>query len=425
MKYNQRLVNRIIRIFKNQARSLLDMLNFGKFKFPGHISNTLESDDMDLVRKMLKEEYPDTDQGKIRKDYESQFASWNGSKFAFAFMGGREALSAAVKSLDLKQGDEVLVPAYTCIVVPNAFKYEGITVKYVDIELETFGADIRSVKESTTDQTKAVVIQHTYGLVSRDFEKIIEWAKSNELKIIEDCAHAMGAIFKEIKVGNFGDVAFYSTEHSKIMTTFQGGMVVTNDSEIAGKLNSVYKNTPELEPEATQKILYNLILDYKYFKSRQNWIKGDWYYLLHGDKQIISTTEEERGGTKPARYGRLMPDKLALIGLNQLQKVDHFNNLRQKGAAIWDKWCQKNGIPKPTVINYSKPTWLRYPILVDEKHKQNRNWGKKDLGVQLGDWFVSHTHPVDKEIGHFPSAAIAVKSCVNLPTLLPESFNLN
>ncbi len=202
-----------------------------RVKGPPLGSMTLDKDDMALAKRLLRNKDQWENQG-IVSAYEDEFAKWNGSSYAFAYMSGREALSACIKALDLMPGDEVIMPAYTCVVVPNAFKYDGIKVVYCDIELESYGLDVAQVEAKISSKTKAILIQHLYGLVCRDYEALLELAQRHGLRVIEDCAHATGAVYKGTKVGNYGDVAFYSSEKSKIFNPIQGGMIVTNDNMI-------------------------------------------------------------------------------------------------------------------------------------------------------------------------------------------------
>jgi dTDP-4-amino-4,6-dideoxygalactose transaminase len=113
-----------------------------------------------------------------------------------------------------------------------------------------------------------------------------------------------------------------------------------------------------------------------------------------------------------------MPAPLAALGMNQLRKVDSYNQRRIKAAAEWNAWCDENHYWPPLVVTGSIPVYLRYPVLVDPQKKQDGRWANRTLGVELGKWFVSQTHPVNAQIAGCPNAERAVRECVNLPTLL-------
>lgn len=384
---------------------------------PPLVGATLDIDDVNLANSLLRND-KDWFKADIVKEYEAAFIKWNGSKYAFAFMGGRVALSACIYALGLNPGDEVILPGYTCVVVPNAFHFAGINTIYSDIELDTYGLDVSLVEGKITPKTKAVFIQHLYGLVCRDYEKIVALAKKYGLFVIEDCAQSAGAIFKDYKIGNLGDVAIYSTEHSKVITTVQGGFAVTNKEEFALRLKEHYDYAAYPDKRIVYNLLYNVIVDYLVQKDPLRWLKAEMFLFLNRDKIFDPITKEESCGVKPAHYGCKMPACIASIGLNQLKKIDYYNERRRCTAKMWDKWCDDNMYKKPLVLADSVPIFLRYPVLVEPEKKQNTSWAIKELGVKLGSWFISNIHPVNWKVAGCPNADKAVKQCVNFPCLM-------
>lgn len=252
----------------------------------------------------------------------------------------------------------------------------------------------------------------------RDYEAILKLAKKHNIKVIEDCAQSTGAEFRGKKIGNYGDVGFYSSEQSKIMNTIQGGLVVTNDDEVAKKIEEYYEKSQYPDTTWIERQLYNVILNYYRFKNPHRWWKGDLANILYGGKRLIPMTIEEEHGIQPIEYQRKMPSPIAAIGLNQLKKIDKYNELRRKNSKKWDKWCELNGYKKPSIINESVPVFLRYPVLVEPEKKENLNWLKDELGLEIGVWFVSNTHPMKQIIEGCPNADTAVRRCVNFPTIL-------
>ncbi|MEW6380565.1 MAG: aminotransferase class I/II-fold pyridoxal phosphate-dependent enzyme [bacterium] len=380
-------------------------------------SMTLDQDDVDLARNWLQNRSQWMDPGLVTQ-YETRFAHWNGSKHAFAFMGGRVALSACIHALGLQPGDEVILPGYTCVVVPNAFHYAGIKVVYCDIELDTYGLDVAQIKSKITAKTRAILLHHLYGLVCRDYEAIIELAKHHGLRVIEDCAHSTGAEYRGRKVGNWGDAAFYSSEQSKVFTTIQGGIAVTNDEKIAEGLREYYDQAPLPDEDWLDKQLHNVILNYYRFKHPHRWWRGDLINIRYGDKSLVSTTCEEEQGICPGHYGRKMIAPIAAIGINQLKKIDHYNERRRQTAKRWDQWCMARGYKQPVVIDGSVPVYLRYPVLVEPEKKQDPLWAVKELGVNIGVWFVTNIHPAQRVVEGCPNANLAVKQCINFPCLI-------
>jgi dTDP-4-amino-4,6-dideoxygalactose transaminase len=384
--------------------------------FPSLGSMTLDRDDVSIARKWLNDRSCWYDQDLVSQ-FESEFAGWNGSDYSFAFMGARVALSAAIDALGLQPGDEVILPGYTCVVVPNAFHYAGIKTVYSDIELETYGLDASQIPSKINHNTKAILLHHIYGLVCRDYEKIIDIARKRNVFVIEDCAQSTGAEFRQRKVGNWGDVAVYSSEQSKVFTTLQGGIAVTNDASLANRIRHFKERSADPVESQLETQLVNLIAKYYQTKHPQRrWI-GDLYTIFLGDRKIITTTTEEEQGIRPLNYGERMPAPIAALGLNQLQKIDYYNERRRQNSEYWSIWCDQNGFDRPVIVPGSVPVFLRYPVLVNPEKKRDTSWSLKELGVEVGKWFVSNLHPSPRKISGCPEADKAVMQCVNFPTI--------
>lgn len=388
----------------------------GSLTYPEFGSQTVDMDDISLAQSLINKPETWLDEGPIRK-YEKRFSEWNGSLGACAFMGGRIALSALISAFQLKPGDEVVIPGYTCVVVANAFLYAGIKINYCDIELDSFGPDVNSVERAISSSTKVILIQHLYGLVARDLEKILSLARSKNIHVIEDCAHSAGASLNGRKVGNFGDAAFYSTEQSKIFSTFNGGIAVTNNPDILARIENYRAQAKFPSETQTKKLLLNFILSYQIYSDSWRWLTSA--YLRYRYRNIIlqSTTPEEIAGVKPDDYGQKMPAPLAELALSQLEKIDFNNQMRRENANYWEKVCKKKGFKTPLVIKGSVPVYLRFPVIVSANHKCDIRWGMQEFGVRQGVWFKGELHPTASLMENCPNARLAVEQCINLPTL--------
>lgn len=398
------------------ARALAGVLSGSALRQPELGSQTVDREDVALARSLIDRPERWGEQDRIH-EFETSFANWNASLGARSFMGGRVALSAAIAALGLRSGDEVVVPAYTCVVVPNAFSFAGVTVRYCDIELDTFGPDIDAVRGALSSATRAILVQHLYGLVARDFDKILELARGRRIRVIEDCAHAMGAVFRGRKVGNFGDIGFYSTEQSKVISTFNGGVAVTNNPELLQRLHEFQAACPMPAHGRIRKLLTNFVLEYELQKSPWRWLTSGYYRYRHRAEVLLSTTDEELSGVKPAHYGQRMPAPLAELALAQLKKVDAYNGLRRTAAAYWTSVCEKRGYKAPAVVEGSVPVFLRYPVMVPTGRKQDTRWCMAEFGTRPGVWFTGELHPVARPMPGCPNARHAVEHCINLPTL--------
>ncbi|CDN14279.1 MAG: aminotransferase class I/II-fold pyridoxal phosphate-dependent enzyme [Richelia sp.] len=409
--------NLLQHIGKRQTRNLVNLTLGRPLRMSNFKSMTLDWDDVKIANEWLSNRSSWKDETVV-SHYEAEFSQWNGSKYAFAFMAARVALSACIYALDLQPEDEVILPGYTCVVVPNAFKWAGVKTVYCDIELDTYGLDINQIESKITSKTRAILLHHLYGIVCRDYEAILDLAKRYKLKVIEDCAHTTGAEYRGRKVGNFGDVAIYSSERSKVFNTIQGGVAVTNDNVLGKRLKEYYEQAPYPDELFIDNQLSNILLEFYQFKHPQSWCIGDIYYCFNSHKKLFSTTEQEEKGIRPAYYGQKMPAPIAALGLNQLKKIDYYSKCRRNNSQTWEKWCQENGYKKPLVIDASVPVYLFYPVIVEsEIKKEVKWWGFKNFNVSVGDWFNTHIYPVPGRIPGCKNADIAVEQCINFPTL--------
>src|SRR5215471_1911362 len=185
--------------------------------------------------------------------YENHFARMFGRDYyAFGFWKARVALYAILKSLALKQGDEVILPGYTCVVVPNSIRYAGATPIYADIAPGNYNIDPLSVEKKITHRTRIVLAQHTYGIPA-DVESLRALTEQRGLTLIEDCAHVLlGSTCHSKPMGSSSRAAFFSSQWSKPYTTGLGGMAVTRDPELAQRLKEIQT---EMQPPPTSKVL--------------------------------------------------------------------------------------------------------------------------------------------------------------------------
>lgn len=167
-------------------------------------------------------------------EFEEKFAEWNGNKRAVTTGSGTTALHLALAALGVGEGDEVIMPSFTMIASANACRYLGAKPVFVDIDPDTWCMSVDSLKEKLNPQTVAVMPVHVYGHMC-DMGAIMDIAFDEDLLVIEDCAEAHGATWKQKKSGTFGDVGCYSFYANKIITTGEGGMIVTDDKDVADR----------------------------------------------------------------------------------------------------------------------------------------------------------------------------------------------
>jgi len=198
----------------------------------------IEEDDIQAVTNVMRT--PTLSIGPKVQEFEQKVAQFAGTKYAVALNSGTSALHLAVKALNLKPGDEVITTPFTFVATANAILFEGATPVFADIDEHTYCIDPKEVEKKITPKTKAIIDVDVFGYPSSKTE-LETIAKKHNLRIIEDSAEAIGATYKNKKVGSFFDAGIFAFYPNKQMTTGEGGILVTNNEEIA-KLARSYRN---------------------------------------------------------------------------------------------------------------------------------------------------------------------------------------
>lgn len=173
--------------------------------------------------------------GKYIGRFEAAFAALCQVDHALACNNGTAALHLALRGLDVGPGDEVIVPTLTYIATANAVTYCGARPVFVDSEASTWNIDPDLIEEKITPQTRGIIVVHLYGLPA-DMDPIMKLARKHGLFVIEDAAQAHGAEYRGQRIGSIGDIATFSFYGNKVITTGEGGMVVTDDDELAARV---------------------------------------------------------------------------------------------------------------------------------------------------------------------------------------------
>jgi 3-amino-5-hydroxybenzoate synthase len=172
-------------------------------------------------------------------DFEEKFARYHDVKYCLGVTNGTHAIELALAALGIGKDDEVLVPAFTFVSTGTAVLYNNATPVFVDCDPNTFCMDVHAIESLITERTKAIIPVHMAGHVC-DMDRIGAIARKHGLKVIEDAAHAHGAEWKNKKVGAFGDFAIFSFQNGKIMTSGEGGALVTNNQELFDKVYLIH-----------------------------------------------------------------------------------------------------------------------------------------------------------------------------------------
>src|SRR6478609_4814986 len=189
--------------------------------------------------------------------FEEEFARFLGSGHVRACSTeyGRMALYFILKAMDLPAGSEIIVPALTFWVVPEITRVAGLKPVFADVDPDTFTLCPRAVERAITPNTRAILPTHLYGL-SCDMDPILELARKHDLKVIEDCAHSLGATYKGRMVGTLGDASFFSFQAFKPLNTFGGGLAWMRDETLARRVSELADGEASPDEKRVEQILW-------------------------------------------------------------------------------------------------------------------------------------------------------------------------
>ncbi len=360
--------------------------------------------------------------GNAVAELEDAFRHYFTVKSAFSFVSGRTALFAILKSLGIKEGDEILIQAYTCVAVAEPILWCQAKPIYVDCETD-FNLSPEDLPKKITPHCKAIIVQHTFGQPAQ-LEKIISFAKEHNLWLIEDGAHSLGSIYQGQKIGTFGIASFWSFGRDKVISSTFGGMVTTDNAELAQKIHAL-KNSflPPGKIWIGRQLLHPLVL-WSAKKTYRFLALGKIILELAKRLKIISLAVEapEKRGEAPTFAFYQMPNALAALALNQFKKLEFFNQHRKKIAAFYTQALRNNFcfIFPPTKEN-SESIHLRYTLLNPQAPQIIRE--ALQNGIELGNWYNAPIAPkgvdyakVYYTLGSCPQAEKLSKQSVNLPT---------
>ena len=308
--------------------------------------------------------------GEKNKAFEENFAKYCETKFSIGCANGLDALHLAIRAYDFPKDSEIIVPANTYIASILAISNCGLKPILVEPNLETYNIDADLIEAKITEKTKAIVVVHLYGQAV-EMEKIWELAKKYNLKIIEDCAQAHGAIYQGKKVGNLGDIGCFSFYPGKNLGALgDGGSITTNDEEVAIKIRAI-ANYGSL-------IKYENI--YKGLNSRLDEIQAA---ILDLKLQFLDADNQQRREIAKIYRENIKNEKIVLPKLYKEEShVWHLFVIRTKDRDKLQEYLKIKGIQ----------TLIHYPI---PPHKQNayKEWNNLSFPI---------TEKIHKEVLSLP-----------------------
>ena len=312
----------------------IDVFKNSKIKVP-FFYPSISKDDQLAVKNALNS--PLLTDGPLLKKFESNFAKFTGAKYAIGVSNATSALHLSLKSLGISSGDEVIIPDMTFVATASSILFTGATPVVADIDND-LNISIESIEKNITKKTKAILPVHFAGKIC-NINKIKKIAKKNNLKLIEDCAHAIGTREGKKHVGTFGNAGCFSFYPTKNFTTIEGGMIITNSKDIA-------KYVLTARNHGLTRSLSNR------FSSGKPW-----------DYDVI-----EPG------YNYRLDEIRSSLGLSQLNRINNINKLRIKIANKYNKLLKNiKGISLPVIKSNRNHIFHLYSIKIEKEYNLTRD----------------------------------------------------
>lgn len=357
--------------------------------------------------------------GPAIERYEAELARRVGAGYGIAFGAGRVALYGILRELGVGRDDEVIVPLPTHIVVTNAVSYLGARPVYADCRLTDFNIDPDGLAALIGPRTKALLVQHTFGIPA-DMDALLAIAAEHDLPLIEDCVHALGAAWRGRPVGGIGTAGFFSTEETKIISTTMGGAAVTSDARLAQGVRAFQRECPPPGRWLTARRLAKLAVYYVLTEPHVHTVARPAYELFGGYQPLpVPTSEEELAGERPEHYEERLAAGQAEIALRQLARLESNLAHRRRVAAEYAARLEPLGFVAPVVADDAAPAWVRYPVRVADRDAAIEALRRRAVP---GTWFTSVQEEANRPTlngyveGACPRAEQAARELVNLPT---------
>jgi perosamine synthetase len=354
------------------------------------------------------------------EQYEQAFAARLGVRRAVAFWRGRVAGYAVLKALGVGQDDEVIVPGYTCVMAINPVVYLGARPVFADIDPVTYNLLPDQVAAKITSRTKLIIAQHTYGYPA-PMEDILGFARPRGIPVLEDCCLAMGSEYRGRLTGTLGSAAYFSFQWNKPYTSGLGGMAVTNDPDLARRLEAIRDESkiPTCREVWTLRFQLDCYRALVYPRSTAM-AQGLFRFLARAGLVIGSSTRNEDSPVMSRDFLKRMSGMQARAGHRQLRRLDQNIAHRRRLAAIYDDLLRARGWFVPSPPPDTAPVLVRYPVRVAAKARALTEAARKFL--ELGSWFECPLHPAQTRMevygyhaGMCPEAERACREVVNLP----------
>ena len=321
--------------------------------------------------------------GKDVTEFENEFAEYIGVKHAISVGNGTDALVVALMACGIREGDEVITTPFTFFATAESISFVGATPVFVDVEKDTYNIDPLKIEEKITKKTKAIMPVHIFGQPAK-MDEIMAIAKKHNIKVIEDAAQAVGAEYKEKKVGAIGDVGCFSFFPTKNLgCAGDGGIITTYDDNIATIVRALRTHGSGENGQRAYNLLNKINEEVKTSEGHDDTVYNPlkYYNYLIGFNTRLDTIQ-------------------AAILRIKLSHIDNWNEKRRENAKMYDEKLKDTTLTLPFTIAESKSVYNMY--VVQSENREEMINKLQDKGISTGVYYPvpMHLQKVYKELGY-------------------------
>jgi dTDP-4-amino-4,6-dideoxygalactose transaminase len=301
---------------------------------------------------------------------EEKFSKYVGTDYAIAVSSARSGIFLILKNLKIKKRSAIL-PSFTVPIVPQLFQHMGFRCLFVEPEITTYNLNVGLLKKRQLEKSSIIVPTHLFGQPC-EMDPITEMSSKHRMFILEDATHALGAKYKNKKIGSIGNAAVFSFGIGKIVSSFGGGMITTNDKKLAEKIRDLKKRFKNPSKVSIMKKIFKSSV-VSVFTNRLLYtftIYPLQYFMFLFGRDIVSGLFEDRQNFNelPKSYKEKMPNIQAKLILQGMKKIDRINKKRISNSRLIAKKLKDTpGIQLPEVPKHVKHVYLNYSVVVDKR----------------------------------------------------------
>jgi dTDP-4-amino-4,6-dideoxygalactose transaminase len=358
--------------------------------------------------------------GPAIAEFENRFAEYHGMKHAITASFGRMACYYILRAFDFPPGSEIIFPALTFWVVPEIARQAGLTPVFVDVDPATFNLDPSKIKKAISEKTRAIVPTHLYGQPC-EMTEVMRIAERYQLAVIEDCAQAAGARYRGRQVGTFGNASFFSFQLLKGLNTYGGGMALTNDDSISGKVREQAMGEPSAATaDLIKRFASGLIARTLVSPKGFTW----WGFPIGTMSSFLGDHDLSRYFWEkirpldvfPRAYRQRYSNVQAILGLRSLERLDQFNARSREHADVYTRGLAgRESVLTPKVIDEAEHVYYQYCIYVSDPSRVKRRAMRRAVDFETTHVDVCSSLPLFSEFSATCPGAEKTERALQLP----------